>query len=120
MFSGFCPFPSCLKLSLSLSLTYSPSISLCFLDPRLWSRDHVKLWLEKSAVQYQLGSTHSERFLMNGKGLLLLSREMFFYRVPEGGGILYEDFQLRLQKAVSEQLQRTQEVDMILSSAFDK
>ena len=56
---------------------------------------------------------------MNGKGLLLLSREMFFYRVPEGGGILYEDFQLRLQKAVSEQ-QHTQEVDMILSSTFDK
>lgn len=40
---------------------------------------------------------------MNGKGLLLLSKDMFMHRVPVGGGILYEDIQLRLQKVVASQ-----------------
>ena len=39
---------------------------------------------------------------MNGKALALMSKEMFLYRVPEGGGILYEDVQLKLRKAMAE------------------
>lgn len=35
---------------------------------------------------------------MNGKALLLLTREMFLYRVPEGGGLLYEDIRYKMQK----------------------
>lgn len=71
-------------------------------DPRQWSRDHVTLWLLHAGVQYQLGDTHPERFPMNGKALLLMSREMFLSRVPEGGGILFEDIQLKLQKVITE------------------
>ena len=65
-------------------------------------------WLQKAVVQYQLGSAHPERFPMNGKGLMLLNKDMFLYRLPVGGGILYEDIQLRLQKIASRgmQLQR--------------
>ena len=39
---------------------------------------------------------------MSGKALVLLNKEMFLYWVPEGGGILYEDIQLKLRKAMSE------------------
>ena len=59
-------------------------------------------WLERASVQYQLGNTHPERFPTNGLGLLLMTKEMFLYRVPEGGGILYEDLQFKLQKAFNE------------------
>jgi hypothetical protein len=39
---------------------------------------------------------------MNGKSLLLMTREMFLSRVPEGGGVLFEDIQLKLQKVIRE------------------
>ena len=57
-------------------------------------------WLRRAVVQYGLKTTHvhPERFPMNGKALLFMSREMFLWRVPEGGGLLFEDIQLRLQK----------------------
>ena len=38
---------------------------------------------------------------MNGKALCLMDASMFLYRVPEGGEVLYQDFQCRLQRAVN-------------------
>ena len=73
-------------------------------DPRVWSRDQVAMWLHKSAVQYRLRSTNPERFPMNGKALVLMTKDMFVYRVPEGGGFLYEDIQFRLQKLFTDSL----------------
>ncbi|KAL5500313.1 hypothetical protein EMCRGX_G011853 [Ephydatia muelleri] len=73
-------------------------------DPRVWSRDQVAVWLHKSAVQYRLRSSNPERFPMNGKALVLMTKEMFLYRVPEGGGFLYEDIQFRLQKLFTDSL----------------
>lgn len=67
----------------------------------------MTLWLVHAGVQYQLGDTHPDRFPMNGKALLLMSREMFLSRVPEGGGILFEDIQLKLQKAITELYEKT-------------
>ena len=55
-------------------------------------------------MQYHLGSAQIELFPMNGKGLMLLTKEMFLYRVPVGGGMLYEDIQLRLQKITSKDI----------------
>ena len=49
-------------------------------------------------MQFQLSNTFPSRFPMNGKALLLLTREMFLYRVPEGGGLLYEDIRYKMQK----------------------
>ena len=71
-------------------------------DPRQWTRENVATWLLHARVQYQLGNTHPECFPMNGKSLLLMTREMFLSRVPEGGGVLFEDIQLKLQKVISE------------------
>lgn len=51
---------------------------------------------------------------MNGKGLLLLSRDMFVERVPIGGGLLYEDLHLKMQKIVSDQLRQAQELELML------
>ncbi len=62
----------------------------------------MTLWLMYASSQYRLGNTYPERFPMNGKALLLMSRDMFLSRVPHGGGLLFEDVQLKLQKALSE------------------
>ena len=89
-----------------------------FADPRLWSRDDVKVWLHRSEVQFQLQNTYPERFPMNGKGILLLTREMFLDRVPVGGGLLYEDVHHRLQKVISDQLRQAQELELMLRSGI--
>ncbi len=66
----------------------------------------MTLWLRHAGVQYQLGDTHPERFPLNGKALLLMTREMFLSRVPQGGGVLFEDIQLKLQKVIMELYRR--------------
>ncbi|KAL5500333.1 hypothetical protein EMCRGX_G011878 [Ephydatia muelleri] len=71
---------------------------------RVWTRDQVAVWLHKSAVQYRLRSSNPERFPMNGKALVLMTKDMFLYRMPEGGGFLYEDIQFRLQKLFTDSL----------------
>ena len=43
----------------------------------------------------------TDRFLMNGKALCLMSMEMFCKRVPLGGKMLYKDFQIRLSIAIN-------------------
>ena len=45
------------------------------------------------------------RFAMNGKGLCLMTLEMFTERVPLGGKLLYKDFRIRLAEAIPSQLQ---------------
>ena len=42
----------------------------------------------------------TDRFLMNGKALCLMSMKMFCKRVPLGGKMLYKDFQVRLSIAI--------------------
>jgi len=50
-----------------------------------------------------LGHTFPERFPFNGKALSILTKEMFEYRVPDRGALLYEDVQLKLKKASGDQ-----------------
>ena len=69
----------------------------------------MTLWLLHASAQYQLGNTHPERFPMNGKALLLMTRDMFLSRVPHGGGLLFEDVQLKLQKVIAELYKSTSE-----------
>ncbi|PSN34703.1 hypothetical protein C0J52_19020 [Blattella germanica] len=69
-------------------------------DPRCWSRDDVATWLRHMATLHQLPQVPTDRFLMNGKALCLMSIDMFLGRVPLGGKLLYKDFQLRLGKAM--------------------
>jgi hypothetical protein len=56
-------------------------------------------WLKWSSKMYNIKSIDFDKFRMNGKGLCMLPRNGFQYRVPSGGEQLYEDFQMRLQEA---------------------
>ena len=73
-------------------------------DPRLWSREEVALWTKSAAEKFELGDVKPEYFPMNGRGLVLLTKEMFLYRVPEGGGLLFEDIQVKLRRALASTL----------------
>lgn len=78
-----------------------PEEPLSEVDPRRWSREDVTRWLQWTSEMFHLGSINPERFQMNGKALCLMTMDMFLYRVPEGGNILYQDFQRRLRNAVA-------------------
>lgn len=69
-------------------------------DPRQWSCQDVRNWLEWMACTYSIRNIDVLRFHMNGKALCLMTLDMFLYRVPCGGNLLYHDFQSRLQRTV--------------------
>ncbi|KAH7985382.1 hypothetical protein HPB49_026450 [Dermacentor silvarum] len=69
-------------------------------DPRQWSREDVAVWLVHVMDQHRLPAVSTDRFLMNGKALCLMTMEMFVQRVPLGGKLLYKDFQLRLSNVL--------------------
>ena len=63
------------------------------------------------SLRHDLPDVHADRFLMNGKALCLMSLNMFTYRVPLGGKLLFKDFQLRLGDAIyreNQELEREQ------------
>ncbi|KAK9509292.1 hypothetical protein O3M35_006641 [Rhynocoris fuscipes] len=70
------------------------------LDPRFWSRNDVATWLRHMAESHHLPDVPTDRFIMNGKALCLMTVTMFLDRVPLGGKLLYKDFQLRLARAM--------------------
>ena len=63
-------------------------------------REDVQVWIRYMSDVQGLPSVQSDRFLMNGKALCLMTMEMFCQRVPLGGKMLYKDFQLRLSMAM--------------------
>ncbi|XP_023346507.1 ets DNA-binding protein pokkuri [Eurytemora carolleeae] len=65
-------------------------------EPRRWSREEVNTWIEYTLESHNLPIPPLHRFSMNGKGLSLMSVEMFSERVPLGGKLLYKDFKIRL------------------------
>ena len=69
-------------------------------DPRLWSRADVCEWVAWMCSSHSLPRPNTERFLMNGKAVCLMSVTMFTSRVPLGGKLLYRDFQIRLASAL--------------------
>lgn len=71
-----------------------------FLDPRNWNRADVARWLTMMSYKHHIQELKPERFLMNGKGLCLMTVDMYLNRVPLGGKLLYRDFQIRLAKAM--------------------
>ena len=70
-------------------------------DPRVWSRLDVLTWLQH--MKQNVYGLDAERFRMNGKALCLMTPDMFAYRVPNGGLVLYKDFQMRLCVALARQ-----------------
>ena len=69
-------------------------------DPRHWSRADVCDWVDWMCRSHGLPRPNTERFLMNGKAVCLMSVNMFSTRVPLGGKLLYRDFQIRLASAL--------------------
>lgn len=47
-----------------------------------WSRDDVAQWLKWAENEFSLRPIDSNTFEMNGKALLLLTKEDFRYRSP--------------------------------------
>ena len=74
---------------------------LLFPDPRHWDRAHVQSWLHSMSGSLGLPEISPEKFLMNGKGLCLMTLPMYLYRVPHGGHSLYLDFRARLAHAIA-------------------
>nr|2QAR_A Chain A, E80-TELSAM domain [Escherichia coli]2QAR_D Chain D, E80-TELSAM domain [Escherichia coli] len=60
------------------------------LQPIYWSRDDVAQWLKWAENEFSLSPIDSNTFEMNGKALLLLTKEDFRYRSPHSGDELYE------------------------------
>ena len=77
------------------------------LDPRCWSRDNVSTWLDFTVRRNGLPFVSIERwtlfnlsfviayfsqfsFKMNGKGLSLMTMDMFSARAPNGGKTLFK------------------------------
>ncbi|XP_030883766.1 transcription factor ETV6 [Leptonychotes weddellii] len=55
------------------------------LQPIYWSRDDVAQWLKWAENEFSLRPIDSNTFEMNGKALLLLTKEDFRYRSPHSG-----------------------------------
>jgi len=88
-----------LQIFVTVKMLYSDCI-WSVTDPRSWSRSDVYRWLELMSKSCDV-QVDSDRFRMNGKALCLMTRDMFTYRVPRGGVVLYTDFQMRLCRAVA-------------------
>ncbi|ELT91447.1 hypothetical protein CAPTEDRAFT_220469 [Capitella teleta] len=69
-------------------------------DPREWSRLDVRTWISHMKSAFDLVDVSADRFPMNGKALCLMTPEMFSFRVPSAGRLLFRDFRLRLAKAM--------------------
>ncbi|XP_071407525.1 transcription factor ETV6 isoform X5 [Pithys albifrons albifrons] len=68
------------------------------LQPMYWSRDDVAQWLRWAEKEFSLRPIESSTFEMNGKALLLLTKEDFRYRSPHSGDVLYELLQQILKQ----------------------
>ena len=75
-------------------------LSYFFPDPRTWLREDVQRWIGGLVRAHNLPPVDTERFLMNGKALCLMTMDMFCQRVPLGGKMLYKDFNIRLSMAM--------------------
>uniref|UniRef100_A0A3Q0RC66 Transcription factor ETV6 n=1 Tax=Amphilophus citrinellus TaxID=61819 RepID=A0A3Q0RC66_AMPCI len=71
------------------------------LQPVFWSRDDVAQWLRWAEKEFALRPITSGSFQMNGKALLLLTKEDFRYRSPHSGDVLYELLQHILKQRKS-------------------
>ncbi|XP_039516564.1 transcription factor ETV6-like [Pimephales promelas] len=60
------------------------------MQPVFWSREDVAQWLRWAEREFALRPISSGSFQMNGKALMLLTKEDFRYRSPHSGDVLYE------------------------------
>ncbi|XP_076874944.1 transcription factor ETV7 isoform X2 [Brachyhypopomus gauderio] len=60
------------------------------INPSLWDKEDVNLWLRWAQREYSLRRDDHNKFEMNGKALCLLTKEDFRLRCPGAGDVLYE------------------------------
>ncbi|KAI7794706.1 transcription factor ETV7 [Triplophysa rosa] len=60
------------------------------INPSLWNKEDVNLWLRWAHREYSLRRPDHQAFEMNGKALCLLTKEDFRLRCPSSGDVLYE------------------------------
>ncbi|KAK7884251.1 hypothetical protein WMY93_027374 [Mugilogobius chulae] len=63
------------------------------INPSLWDKEDVALWLVWAQKEYSLRSPEKAHFEMNGRALCLLTKEDFRRRCPSSGDVLYEILQ---------------------------
>uniref|UniRef100_H3BY39 ETS variant transcription factor 7 n=1 Tax=Tetraodon nigroviridis TaxID=99883 RepID=H3BY39_TETNG len=63
------------------------------INPSLWDKEDVTLWLHWAQREYSLRRPERGRFEMNGRALCLLTKEDFRRRCPSSGDVLYEILQ---------------------------
>lgn len=63
------------------------------INPSLWDKDDVALWLVWAQKECSLKSPIKGHFEMNGRALCLLTKEDFRRRCPSSGDVLYEVLQ---------------------------
>ncbi|CAH2220706.1 transcription factor ETV7 [Pelobates cultripes] len=60
------------------------------IHPFLWSKEDVIHWLRWAEEEYSLQRTDDSKFVMNGRGLCILTKSDFKNRSPSSGDVLYE------------------------------
>ncbi|XP_053560617.1 transcription factor ETV7 [Bombina bombina] len=60
------------------------------IHPSLWSKDDVIHWLRWAEEEYSLRRTDDRKFVLNGRGLCLLTKDDFKSRSQSSGDVLYE------------------------------
>ncbi|XP_057678705.1 transcription factor ETV7 isoform X2 [Corythoichthys intestinalis] len=71
------------------------------INPSLWDRADVSLWLHWAHKEYSLRRPEKGCFEMNGRALCLLTKEDFRYRCPSSGDVLYEILQCVIKQKKS-------------------
>ncbi|XP_075458587.1 transcription factor ETV6 isoform X1 [Ascaphus truei] len=71
------------------------------LPPAHWTREDVSQWLRWAENEFSLHPIDSNTFEMNGKALLLLTKEDFRYRSHHSGDVLFEVLQHILKQRKS-------------------
>lgn len=62
-----------------------------YLDPQLWSESDVNHWLQWAIKEFNLDGFDSQTFLMTGKMICEMGKEMFLAQTPPYvGDILWE------------------------------
>ncbi|KAJ8245616.1 hypothetical protein GJAV_G00272660 [Gymnothorax javanicus] len=90
--------PASRQLGLMEGELGSPPAHLPGLQPVFWSREDVSQWLKWAEREFSLHPIASSTFQMNGKALLLLTKEDFRYRSPHSGDVLYELLQQSMKQ----------------------
>uniref|UniRef100_H2TUM6 ETS variant transcription factor 7 n=1 Tax=Takifugu rubripes TaxID=31033 RepID=H2TUM6_TAKRU len=74
------------------------------INPSLWDKEDVALWLHWAQKEYSLRRPEKGRFEMNGRALCLLTKEDFRHRCPSSGDVLFEILQcVKMQRRVNPQ-----------------